>query len=107
NVFAWLRSDGQNRLVACITNFSATPHDRYRLGLPQAGTWKEILNTNATQYDGTGDYANGTVTAVQVEHRGFPAHCEIKIPALSTIWLEWVPQHIEPPHKAAKRTKIK
>jgi 1,4-alpha-glucan branching enzyme len=89
NVFAWLRTDGQNRLIACITNFSATPHERYRLGLPQAGAWKEILNTNASQYDGTGDYLNDTVTAVAGDHRGFRYHVDIKIPALASVWLEW------------------
>ncbi|MDR2896721.1 MAG: 1,4-alpha-glucan branching protein GlgB [Propionibacteriaceae bacterium] len=91
NVFAWLRSDGQNRLLACITNFSATPHDAYRLGLPQAGSWTEILNTNASQYDGTGDYQNGTVATSSGEHRGFDQHADIAIPALGSVWLEWSP----------------
>ena len=107
NVFAWLRTDGQNRIVACVTNFSATPHEKYRLGLPQIGTWKEILNTNESQYDGTGDYLNGFVEAVDEPHRGFPHHADIKIPALASVWLEWMPEHVEAAHTAAPTTKIR
>ena len=92
NVFAWLRTDSQNRFVPCITNFSATPHERYRLGLPHLGIWKEVLNTNASQYDGTGDYMNECVTAIAGEHRGFDQYADIKIPALSSVWLEWTSQ---------------
>jgi len=106
NVFAWLRTDGLNRLVACVTNFSATPHDRYRLGLPQPGTWKEILNTNAVRYDGTGDYQNDAIQTVAGEHGGFAFHADVQIPPLASVWLEWLPRPAEPDHSAARSTKI-
>ncbi|MDR1214083.1 MAG: 1,4-alpha-glucan branching protein GlgB [Propionibacteriaceae bacterium] len=88
NVFAWRRSDGQGHQVVCLTNFSATPHQRYRVGLPQAGPWREILNTNQTRYDGAGDYLNGLVEASLVGHDGQPASAEVALPALATVWLE-------------------
>jgi 1,4-alpha-glucan branching enzyme len=106
NVFAWLRTDGQNRLVACLTNFSATPHVRYRIGLPQPGTWKESLNTNALRYDGTGDYANDTVTAIAKPHRDFPFHADIKVPALGSVWLQWQPEPADPDPSPCLTTKI-
>jgi 1,4-alpha-glucan branching enzyme len=87
NVFAWLRSDGSQSLVACITNFSATPHERYRIGLPHGGKWKEVLNTNAETYDGTGDYLNDNIHVIHQEHRGFEYHADIAIPALASVWL--------------------
>ena len=34
-------------VVACVANFAAVPHDGYRLGLPFAGRWDEVLNTDA------------------------------------------------------------
>ena len=30
------------------------PHDDYRVGLPLAGRWREVLNTDATSYGGSG-----------------------------------------------------
>jgi len=89
NVYAWLRCDGQNRFMACVTNFSPTPHDHYRLGLAHPGVWQEVLNTDDTRYDGTGNYLNGSVTAVAGEHRGFPYHADLRLPPLGSVWLAW------------------
>ncbi len=90
NVFAWVRSDGAGDLVACVTNFSATPHANYTIGLPKAGVWKEILNTDAEVYDGTGTFGNlGQVTAYNVGFNGFDAHASIAIPAMGAVWLHY------------------
>ena len=64
NVFAFLRYDGDGQMIACITNFSSEPRPDHRLGLPAEGVWKEILNTDAEVYDGTGHIGNlGQVVA--------------------------------------------
>jgi 1,4-alpha-glucan branching enzyme len=89
NLFSWYRSDDEGHLVACLTNFSATTHQAYRIGLPAAGRWQEILNTNDQRYDGSGDYLNGQVEANLVANDGLPASATIQVPALSTIWLEF------------------
>jgi 1,4-alpha-glucan branching enzyme len=88
NVFSWARTDAQGNWVAVITNYSATPHERYRLGLPLGGTWTEILNTNASQYDGNGDYLNGSVVTDDIGANGYAQSAELKIPPLATVWLE-------------------
>ena len=41
-------------VLACIANFSGGPHDDYRVGLPFAGRWREVLNTDAELYGGSG-----------------------------------------------------
>jgi len=91
NIFAWLRTDNEGHWLASVTNYSATPHEHYRIGLPDHGRWVEILNTNSTDFDGTGDCLNGEVTAELVRCDGYDASAEIKVPALATIWLELVP----------------
>ena len=64
NVFAFLRYDGDGQMIACITNFSSEPRPDHRIGLPAEGVWKEILNTDAEVYDGTGHIGNlGQVVA--------------------------------------------
>src|SRR3954454_14250891 len=48
NVFSFLRKGaGDEPTVACVSNFASVPHDDYRVGLPSAGEWEEILNTDA------------------------------------------------------------
>jgi 1,4-alpha-glucan branching enzyme len=93
NVFSWVRSDDAGDLVACVVNFSAQPHDTYSIGLPQAGAWTEILNTDSTIYDGTNTYGNmGQVTAYDVPSRGFTASATVSVPALGAIWLHFEPE---------------
>jgi 1,4-alpha-glucan branching enzyme len=45
NTFAWLRWGHDNRVMACVSNFSPVPHTAFQLPLPFVGTWKEIFNT--------------------------------------------------------------
>ena len=63
NVLSFVRSDGHGSHVACIVNFSAMPHFDYRVGLPAAGTWHEVVNTDAEVYAGSGVGNMGGVTA--------------------------------------------
>ena len=70
----------------CVANFSAVPHEGYRLGLPAAGAWEEVLNTDASSYTGSGVGNMGAVTAVEGEHHGQPAYADIVVPPLATVW---------------------
>ena len=40
--------------LACVANFAGTPHHGYRIGLPRPGHWREVLNTDAEGYGGSG-----------------------------------------------------
>ena len=71
----------------CVANFSAMPHQDYRLGLPSAGTWEEVVNTDAQLYTGSGVGNLGTVEAVPEGHHGQPASATIVVPPLATIYL--------------------
>ena len=70
-----------------VANFSAVPHEGYRLGLPSAGTWDEVVNTDAEGYTGSGVGNLGSVTAVDGDHVGQPAYADIVVPPLATLWL--------------------
>jgi 1,4-alpha-glucan branching enzyme len=91
NVFAFLRSDGEGQLVACITNFSPAPHDHYQLGLPKPGVWTEILNTDSAYFQGTGSYGNmGQVIAREVPGgHGAMAGASVCLPPLGSVWLKY------------------
>ena len=56
--------------LVCVSNFSAIPHEGYRLGLPSRGQWDEVLNTDAEGYTGSGVGNLGGVTAVEGDHLG-------------------------------------
>jgi len=73
--------------VACIANFSALPHLKYRIGLPRAGRWRELLNTDAAIYGGSGVGNMGAVDAAEEEWHGRPASATITVPPLAVLWL--------------------
>ena len=54
NVVAFLRRSAGGDPVACIVNFGGNPVGPYRIGLPRAGRWTELLNTDALDYGGSG-----------------------------------------------------
>jgi 1,4-alpha-glucan branching enzyme len=96
NVFSFLRYDGDGQMIACLTNFSSEPRNDYRIGLPAAGVWKEILNSDSTVYDGTGQSGNlGQVVAVDVPSHGYVASARVTIPPLGAVWLSFIPEPTE------------
>ena len=53
SVFAWLRRSGaDDPPVAVVANFMPVARDSYVLPLPAAGRWREVVNTDASQYAG-------------------------------------------------------
>jgi 1,4-alpha-glucan branching enzyme len=86
NTFAFLRA-GSGRPVACVANFAPAPHEGYRLGLPFPGTWRELINTDATDYGGSGVGNLGVVRAEPVPWHDFPASAVLRVPPLGALWL--------------------
>ncbi len=88
SVYAWLRKAPDAAPVAVIANFTPAPHARYRVPLPQAGRWREMLNTDAANYGGTGAGNLGGVTAEAGPDGIF---AQVSLPPLATLWLEFDP----------------
>jgi 1,4-alpha-glucan branching enzyme len=90
NVLSFLRFGSQEHgvpVLACVVNFSAVPRHDYRVGLPLAGQWREILNTDATAYGGSGVGNSGSVTATPKPWHGRPASATLTVPPMGAIWL--------------------
>ena len=73
--------------LACVANFSAMPHTSYRVGLPRPGRWREVLNSDATAYGGSGIGNLGAVHAIPDPWHGQPASATIVVPPLGVVWL--------------------
>jgi 1,4-alpha-glucan branching enzyme len=89
NVYSFLRFGSDGSALACIANFSAVPHERYRVGLPFAGRWDEVINTDAETYFGSGVGNLGVVTATQYPWHAQPASAELRVPPLGALWLRF------------------
>jgi 1,4-alpha-glucan branching enzyme len=87
NVLSFLRYGDDGSAVAVVANFSGAPHEDYRLGLPFPGEWREVVNTDADVYAGSGVGNLGAVTATEDAWHGQPASATLVLPPLGVLWL--------------------
>ncbi len=82
SVFAWLRKAPGQRPVAVICNMTPSFHADYCVPLPHDGTWREVLNSDAEVYGGSG---KGNLGMVRAEY----GNASLVLPPLATIMLEF------------------
>jgi 1,4-alpha-glucan branching enzyme len=88
SVFAYLRMPaGNGPPVLSVSNFTPVPRNDYRLGVPEAGKWSVLLNTDAACYGGS-DFGDGCdATAQLAAWQGQPASLVLNLPPLATLVL--------------------
>ena len=88
NILSFLRFDSAGNPIAVVVNFAGHPFHNFRLGLPKPGTWKEIMNTDAEIYGGSGVGNFGGVQTQEHQSHGRPYSAEITVPPLGSVWLK-------------------
>ena len=88
NILSFLRFDAAGNPIAVVVNFAGHPYHNFRLGLPKPGTWKEIMNTDAEIYGGSGVGNFGGVQTQEHQSHGRPYSAEITVPPLGSVWLK-------------------
>ncbi|HEX8866717.1 MAG TPA: 1,4-alpha-glucan branching protein GlgB [Lentzea sp.] len=87
NVLSFLRVGEDGSTLACVANFAGMPHHDYRVGLPSAGRWKELVNTDAAHYGGSGVGNLGGVDAEAKPWHGRPYSAVLQLPPSGVLWL--------------------
>lgn len=87
NVVAFARRSLDGQPVVVVVNFSPIPHHDYRIGLPQEGYWRELLNTDAEIYGGSGVGNLGQVVTEEVSWHGYDRSARLQVPPLGALWL--------------------
>jgi len=82
SVFAWLRQAPGAAPVAVISNMTPAVREGYHLPLPHDGRWREVLNTDAAIYGGSGVGNLGGITAAN-------GGATVTLPPLATLMFEW------------------
>ena len=92
NVLSFVRWDKARKSpVLVVCNFSPVPRKGYRTGVPIAGYWKEILNTDSDYYGGSGV---GNMGGFETDDHGAHGHGQslaLSLPPLSTLMLQLKP----------------
>ncbi|MDQ7956032.1 MAG: 1,4-alpha-glucan branching protein GlgB [Pseudomonadota bacterium] len=84
SVFAFVRQAPDGACVVAVCNFTPVVRHGYRLGLPQAGTWREAINTDQAVYGGSG-VGNAPVGTQPVPWHGQPQSAVMTVPPLATV----------------------
>jgi 1,4-alpha-glucan branching enzyme len=85
SVYAFLRELPGANPVLVVVNMTPLPRWHYRIGVPRRGFWREVLNTDAADYGGSGRGNAGGIRAEDAPQHGEPASVELVLPPLSTL----------------------
>ncbi len=97
SVLVYLRKgDKMDAPVLVALNFTPVPRHGYVVGAPESGTWEEILNSDAPEYGGTGQYVNGKLKTLKEPKHERPHSLTLTLPPLAVVVLTKKPAS---PHK--------
>ncbi len=89
SMLAFIRkSRGAAEIVVVVINFTPVPRNNYRVGVPLPGHWREILNSDATNYGGAGNGNLGGITAEAIPSHGRPYSLSLTVPPLGALFLK-------------------
>ena len=80
--------------MAIAFNFTSLTQSGYRVGVPQAGTYTELLNTDSMHYGGRNEGNTGRIRTEPVPAHGFPQSLNLTLPPLAALFLR--PESNEP-----------
>ena len=88
SVLTFLRKGREGRsMIAVVCSFTPVPRYDYRIGVPRAGFWREVLNTDAREYGGGGVGNLGGVGTAPVACHGHAQSLELVLPPLAVVAL--------------------
>ncbi len=78
----------RNTVILCVLNFTPVPRKNYRVGVPQGGHWKEVLNSDAKTYGGSGQGNFGGLEAAPLPMHGRYYSLSLNVPPLGVLFFK-------------------
>jgi 1,4-alpha-glucan branching enzyme len=82
------RARDPGNFTAFVLNFTPVPRQAYRVGVPAAGAYRELLNTDAAVYGGSNAGNAGLATTEEIPAHGYPHSLSLTIPPLACVVLK-------------------
>jgi 1,4-alpha-glucan branching enzyme len=88
SIVSFLRRDPESGdVVLVVCNLTPVPRENYRVGVPRGGWWRELLNSDAREYGGSGMGNSGGVDASFLPAHGRDFSLRITLPPLAVVFL--------------------
>ena len=88
SVLTYLRKARDGSALLVVANFTPLVRDGYRVGVPVAGRWRELLNSDAPIYGGSGVGNLGAIDTALIASRGHAQSLALTLPPLAVLMLE-------------------
>ncbi len=82
------RAKSSDDFVIVVCNFTPVPREEYRVGVPTAGFYREILNTDSSHYEGSDAGNSGGVRAEPIPWNGRPWSIKLRVPPLAAVYFK-------------------
>jgi 1,4-alpha-glucan branching enzyme len=82
------KSENPRDTVLVVCNFTPVPRTGYRVGVPHGGYWREMLNSDAREYAGSGMGNLGGVHAEEIPTHGRPFSLKLTLPPLAALFFK-------------------
>ena len=97
SIVSFIRKDGDDGpIVLAVVNFTPVPRANYQVGVPRGGYWREVLNSDAELYGGSGQGNLGGLDAAPVGAHGRYHSLTMTLPPLAIVVFRHDPNGAEP-----------
>ena len=103
SIIAFRRMDEKGKEIIVVCNFVPVDRVDYKIGVPALGDYKIVMSTDDSEFGGNCIFENRQFTAEDTPMHGFEQSISLKIPGLSTLYLEHIPTN-KRTRKSAKST---
>jgi 1,4-alpha-glucan branching enzyme len=86
-ILSLLRRGSDGSFLVAVLNFTAKPQSGYRVGVPAAGKYREVLNSDSSRYGGQNFGNEGEVPTAPVAMHGHPQSLALTLPPLGAVFL--------------------
>jgi 1,4-alpha-glucan branching enzyme len=89
NIISFIRKGKSNdEIILVVCNFTPVPRYNYRVGVPRGGFWREVLNSDARLYEGSGHGNLGGIEATPIPSYGRYYSLSLTLPPLGVIFFK-------------------
>jgi 1,4-alpha-glucan branching enzyme len=79
------RGPSSDDQILFVCNFTPVVRENYRVGVPVEGSWKEVLNSDAPLYGGSGQGNLGCLSTIPLPIHGRPFTLDMRLPPLGIV----------------------
>lgn len=87
SILSFMRQSKTEKII-CVFNFTPVPRNHYRIGLPEAGSYSEVINSDAAVYGGSNCGNSGVIEAESIPWMNRPYSAELVLPPLGVVVLK-------------------